>query len=354
MLNNMEVFFFRKMFCLALRKSKTLLFSHLLLVFTVSLFSNSLVIAEESTVPSPLSLDKAINYAVEHPRTQLTFKELQQHPTKQAVFLDCHNVTFNNASRVDNKRNTIQSNLIDPTERQKLQILQSFLDVSLADLNLIVINENMAGTYIDFDRAKTRAELKELSERVVANLNAEYQVIRQQYFASGATQRLTRSILAQAINHPTQLPSELNDPKSFKVPKELPELDNIYQKALINNNWINELKKKIGKEQFSLIEMELRQEILELLLRLDVLKSAKERADTDNYRRELNLDMSRTLYDMEVKASLGDSMTLQSQANLDDIHFSYCQLFTWAQLNVLQGLPILKPPAKKTDKEPQD
>lgn len=350
----MWVFFFRIIFHLSLIKLKTSLLSNLLIALSFLLLISSLARAEEPTIPSPLSLGKALSYAEGHPRTKLPFKDLQQHPTKQALFLDCHNLTFNNTSRVDNKRNTIQSNLIDPIERQKLQILKSFLDVSLADLNLIVINENMAGTYIDFDRAKTRAELKELSERVVANLNAEYQVIRQQYFASSATQRLTRSILAQAINHPTELPSELNDPKLFKIPKEIPELEDIYQQALKNNNWINEIKKEASNDHPPLIEMELRQQILELLLRLDVLKSAKERADIDNYRRELNLDMSRSLYDMEVKASLGDSMTLQSQANLDETQFSYCQLFTWAQLNVLQGLPILKPPAKKTDKEPQN
>lgn len=334
-------------------------FRRLSLIVILMLTSNGFVFAEEhpesntevNIISSPLSLEEAIGYASNHPRTRLSFQELQLYPSKQSLFLNCHNLTFNNTSSIDNRRNSIEPNLVAPLERQKLQILQYFLDVLLADLNLIVINENMAGTYIDYDRAKTRFELKQVSEVIVAGLNAEYQEVRQQFHASEATQRLTRSVLAQAINHPKQLPSELISPKLFKFPDELPELDDLVQQALDNNSWIRELKKNTSKDQFSLLKMELRQEILELILRLKVLKTAKQRADIDSYRRELNLDLSRTLYEMEVKASLGNSMSLQSKARMDDERFAYCQLLAWAQLNALQGRPLLTPPREQKKPE---
>jgi len=334
-------------------------FSQFSLIIILMLAANGFVSADEhlkvnnekDIIPSPLSLEEAIGYASNHPRTRLSFRELKLYPSKQTLFLNCHNLTFNNTNSVDNRRDSIETNLVAPLERQKLQILQYFLDVLLADMNLIVMNENMAGTYIDYDRAKTRSELKQLSEVIVAGLNAEYQEVRQQFHASEATQRLTRSVLAQAINHPRQLPSELNPPKLFKIPDELPELDDLVQQALTNNTWIKKLKKNINKDQFSLLKMDLRQQILELILRLKVLKSAKQRADTENYRRELNLDLSRTLYEMEVKASLGNSMSLQSKARMDDERYGYCQLLAWAQLNALQGRPVLNPPKDKKKPE---
>ena len=305
-------------------------------------------------IPSPLSLGKAISYAKGHPRTQLDLPEQQLFPASLPIFMDCHRLAFTNTSSIDNRRNSVESSLISPQEQQQIRILQSFFDVLLADLNNGFINEKMAGSFIDYDRAKNRFELKQLSELVVARLNAEYQIVLQQFRASEAIQRISRSTLAQALNHPKQLPSDLITPDLFEIPDKLPSLDSVYQNALKNNAWINHLKEQFSNENkkamTSLMQMSLRQQILELLLRLQVLKSAKQQAETENNLRELNLDMSRTLYDMEVKADLGNAMTLQSKAILQEERINYCQYISWAQLNALQGLTVLTPPLK-TEKD---
>ncbi len=70
---------------------------------------------------------------------------------------------------------------------------------------------------------------------------------------------------------------------------------------------------------------------------------------TVSYRRDLNLELSRALYEMEVEASLGRSMTLQSKARMNDEALNYCQNLTWAKLNALQGQDVLTPPSLKAE-----
>ena len=302
-------------------------------------------------LPSPLDLKTALSFANDHPRTKLTLEQKIHFPPPQSLFLGCHNITFNNIPIHDPLRNTLRSNLIDPIVQQELFILEAYFDVLLADASLIGINEDMAGSYIDFDRAKIRQELKQLSELTVTRLEAEYQEVRQQYFSAQATQRLTRSILAQAINHPDDLSSDLNPPLLIKPLKNQPDASELYQQSLKENAWLNKRKKNSTKEHTALIEMDLRQQILELTLRLSVLNAASLRAESEIYRRDLDLDLSRTLYEMEVKATLGRSMTLQSKARMEEDRVKYCQTLAWAQLNALIGLPILTQPKETVEAE---
>ena len=309
--------------------------------------------AEKKELPTPLDLNTALSFAKDHPRTRLTPEQQSVAPSRQPLFLDCHNLTFNNTTSIDNFRNGVTNNLITPVEQQKLAIMQYFFDVLLADSSMIGINEDMAGAFIAYDRAKTRQEYKQYSEITVAKLEAEYQKVRQQFFSGEATQRLTRSQLAQAINHPEDLSSELNPPVLIKPPKKLPGAEEIYKQSLKGNAWLKTLKKESNQDQIALIDMNLRQQVLELILRLRVLGAAKERSEAESYRRDLNLELSRALYEMEVKASLGRSMTLQSKARMNEERLNYCQNLAWAQLNALRGVDILTPPKQEKSAIPE-
>ncbi len=303
--------------------------------------------AELTPLPSPLDLESALSFAKDHPRTRLTPEQQIIVPPRQPLFLNCHDLTFNNTNSIDNYRNSVTSNLISPVEQQKLRIMQYFFDVLLADASMIGINEDMAGAYIAYDRAKTRQEYKQYSEITVAKLEAEYQNVRQQFFSGEATQRLTRSQLAQAINHPDNLSSELNPPNLLEPPKKLPDVEKVYAQSLKDNTWLKTLKEKNNNDQVVLLEMDLKQQVLELILRLRVLGAAKERSEAESYRRDLNLELSRALYEMEVKSSLGRSMTLQSKARMKEEQLNYCQTLAWAQLNALRGLDVLTPAKQK-------
>jgi len=317
----------------------------------IGLLFKPVLLQAKDELPTPLDLDTALSFAKNHPRTRLTPEQQLLLPRQQPLFLNCHDLTFNNTDTVDNHRNSVLSSLISPVEQQKLVILQYFYDVLLADSSMIGINEDMAGAYISYDRAKTRQEFKQYSELTVSRLEAIYQDVRQQFFSGEATQRITRSQLAQAINHPDDLSSELNPPVLIKTPKTLPDATDTYTSALKNNAWIATLKEKNNKDQIAIIEMNLRQQILELILRIRVLTAASVRAESEAYQRDLDLELSRALYEMEVKASLGRSMTMQSKARMEEERIGFCRTLAWAQLNALQGLPLLTPPKEQEKSE---
>gem|GEM_PF-4632036 len=70
--------------------------------------------------------------------------------------------------------------------------------------------------------------------------------------------------------------------------------------------------------------------------------------------RELYMDRSRALYDLEVKTDLGDAMIQISEAHLRDASQRFKMTLLIAQLNLLAREPIMKwdaLTAKKTDIE---
>ncbi|OQX10949.1 MAG: hypothetical protein BWK73_18940 [Thiothrix lacustris] len=318
------------------------------------LFASALLfaVAHAAEVPDPLSVDQALNFAEGHPRTQLAPEIAQRHPTPQPVYLDCHNLAYNNNTSPDNQRDRPLAALVSPLDNQRLEILQRFFDVLLADGSAVRDNENMAVYFIPLDRTRTRMELKEFSELDVAELDAEYQIVRQQGAASMASQRLTRALLAQAINNPQTLPNELNPVTLGKLPAEMPTLDELVAASLQGNKWLKERRDDANADERAVIDMELRQQILEILLRLDIFKVAEGRSKAEMLWRDYYLERSRTLYEQEVKSDIGDAMTQQSKARLQAQQIQFCQALSLAQLNALQGKPVwpLPPPAKQEEK----
>lgn len=302
-------------------------------------------------LPDPLGLEQALEYAQGHPRTQLKPDILLRHPTPQPLYLDCHNLAYNNHASPDNRRDQLLPTLVSPQVMQQLEIMQRFFDVLLADASAVRDNENMAIYYIPLDRARTRHELKEVSDLTVAELDAAYQEVRQQAAASAASQQLARALLAQSLNSPQKLPNELTPPPATDFPKELPDTNTLLEASLKDNPWFKERHTAASADERAVLEMELRQQILELLLRLDVFKVAAERNQADSTWSDYYLERSRTLYEQEVKSDLGDAMTRQSKVKLQQQQIQYCQALAWAQLNALQGKPILPLPTAAAKEE---
>jgi hypothetical protein len=90
----------------------------------------------------------------------------------------------------------------------------------------------------------------------------------------------------------------------------------------------------------ALLDMEIRQQILELVLRLDIFKVAAERNKAETLWRDYYLERSRTLYEQEVKSDIGDAMTQQSKVRLQQQQIQFCSTLALAQLNALQGKPV--------------
>jgi hypothetical protein len=303
-------------------------------------------------VPDPLGLPQALEYAADHPRvraaTDKTAGETARGalpPRAQPLYLGCHTLAFGSARGNDQRRDTTWGALLAPAVAQRLEIMQRYFDVLLADLSFMRDNEAMAVAYIQFDRAANRRELGQFSPLAVAELEAAYQQIRRRRAASDASRRLTRALLAQAMGTPEDLPKTLIAPPAPSLPEPPPALEPVIETALADNAHLRDALARGGAAEDDLLAMAVRQQALELLLRLEVLGVAAEQTRVEADWRDLKLDESRTMYEMEVTADLGYSMSQQTKAHRDRTAVQLCQALTLAELAALQGKPLLAAPA---------
>ncbi|MFN2308776.1 MAG: TolC family protein [Gammaproteobacteria bacterium] len=87
-------------------------------------------------------------------------------------------------------------------------------------------------------------------------------------------------------------------------------------------------------------ELHLRQDLQALWEEIQVLRESREEARTRLDYRELYLDRSRALYEMEVNADLGDAMVVSTEARYRQAQLDYRLLLNRARLNALLGRPI--------------
>ena len=301
-------------------------------------------------LPDPLPLEQAIGFAEKHPRVGVTADTNFKYTHQQPLYLNCHNFSYNNLSNGDEHRYSIINHLVSPENLQQLYILQSYLDVHLSDLVFMADNEKMSTAFIQYDRAKNRMELKQFSELMVAEKETDYYEELQRYRASGATQRITRSVLAQEIGSLGYIPREIIPMTAWKIPKKLPELHELLKTIEKSNQWLQKQKNNMKTSEQTLIALQLRQLVTELLLQLDILNAAHERFKKAANFQDLRLEESRTLYEQEVKSDLGDAMAQQTEVQFQQQRVAYCLNMTWAQLNILQGKKILAAPPQ-TNKE---
>jgi outer membrane protein TolC len=113
--------------------------------------------------------------------------------------------------------------------------MEKYFAVLTADNYFISENEALAMGFIHYDNALQDQELGLVAEIEVLRLQAEYEVTRQKRYLAEQQQRLTRAILAEAMGHPEQLPSELEVPK-INPTRALPDdFDILVNRALLNS-----------------------------------------------------------------------------------------------------------------------
>jgi outer membrane protein TolC len=124
---------------------------------------------------------------------------------------------------------------INANQHQYITVMKRYFDVVLADLQFYRYNEEMAVAYIRYDRMQIRAKLGQFTEVDVAEKYKEYQRIRRLRTQSESQQRVTRSLLAQALNRPNNLPTTVAKPEIDSISRELPDVDS-FQKSVNQNN----------------------------------------------------------------------------------------------------------------------
>jgi len=294
----------------------------------------------------------------------------------------------------------------DTLNRHRIEIISSYLAVLLADIRYARDNEAMATGYVQFDRARQRNKLGQVSDVEMLKLENQFQVLRRAYFHSQAEQRNTRARLANAVDRPGELVATLIEPE-LKVPLDkLPEYEELRDRALASNpvlaalrlqvsaaeervrearsdgkpviegearvseyaremgsydKWrigivvdvplitSDSVKASVARRNAELIdlrarlrdtEMAVSQQLLESWQALQSLKVGREQTDIQQQYRELYLDRSRTLYQMEAQADLGDAMVEITEARLQKSMVEYQLAIEWAKIQALTGQQV--------------
>lgn len=135
---------------------------------------------------------------------------------------------------------------INAQQRQYINVMKRYFDVVLADLQFYRYNEEMAVAYIQFDRMQIREKLGQYTESDVAEKDVEYKRIRRLRTHSQNQQRVTRSLLAQALNKPNSLPSTVEKPELNIISRKLPEIEELQKKVKDNNPVLGALRAKLA------------------------------------------------------------------------------------------------------------
>ena len=312
------------------------------------------------------------------------------------------------ASRIQAAQQNVESqNFIyqDFRQQRRIEIMQRYFDVVLADLQFYQANEAMAVAFIELDKRRDRNELGQLSDVSVLQQEAEYQKIRKQRFESQNRQRITRSRLAYILGRPGQLPDTVVRPVNLPhLSRSLPEVETLQEQALKNSRVLRALRAQVAAAQaevaaaragdnpvlyggaeanayskeranydkwrvgvhlevplttggrvdadtakqqaeiyrlqaeLSIAEEQIQQTILELWLELDALRIQREQMRAQKDYRELDLDRSRALYELEVKTNLGNSMVEYTGAEREMVMTEFRIALAWEQIDNLSGL----------------
>ena len=303
--------------------------------------------------------------------------------------------------------NAREADLTTVLDKRRLEIMARYFDVLLADMKHTVDNELMSVYYVNFDQGKDRLARGQISSVELVELESRYLDTLEKRNASAQRQRITRAMLANAMNRPGDLPGDLEDPKLSGNQRILPDYETLLP-ILLNNNprlhaqqemlaasqkrleslhaengptldaevqaadysrtaatrdnlsaglilsWPlyqgNRSDSRVAREmaQFNKLQagteklkMDLTQALLETYLDITQLQNTARSAAQKNIDyRDLQLERSRGLYELELKSNLGTSMVETSDARLRARRNEYQLALGFARLEALMGKPL--------------
>ena len=291
--------------------------------------------------------------------------------------------------------------------QHRLTIMAAYFDALLADFANGRNEEDVKITFVYADRAEKRNELGMVSDIDVLEAQSNYQASRVRLHRSRALQRTTRANLANALNTPENLPSEISLPDLPSNNRDIPRSVDAWltvsekqnplllalqakmiskQKQLASardianpvlsagaevsaytresggyDNWragvsldiplptSGKTKAAVADKRASLLKVkaeleqqrrEVRQDVLESWSDLQTLKIEGDRVEAAMDFRDLYLDRSRALYQLEVKTDFGDAMLRSHEAHLEELKNRFTIALTWARLEALLGQTV--------------
>lgn len=302
-------------------------------------------VAEQAPLPEPLTLESVLALVPRDLPTEVLSRQYQETAIRARAY-ECRAQDRSGASDGAVAGGCGYWHLLTPAQQSRLQVMRRFLDVVEADVAMAREDEAMAVAYVELDRARNREELGQYSKVKRSGLDLEYQAVRTNRSVSQARQRVTRSLLAVAIGRPGQLPSDVEAPVMPDWPEALPAVDDLVAQAVERNpvlaDWRGRVDTDVSAAPLAAhLELDLRQAVLELWLSYTTLRARRDADVTREDFRDLSLERSRTLYELEAKADLGDAMTQQTAARLARVETNHRIFLLLATLNALRGLPVL-------------
>lgn len=292
---------------------------------------------------------------------------------------------------------------LDTRQRRRIEIMQRFFEVILADLRYAADNEIMALTYVSLDRGRDRHDLGQVSDVDLLELESRYQQTLVTRTLSQKRQASSRLQLALALNRPEELPRELTRPVLAGIGREIPEVQDLYARAKTLNPALQALRREAeaarqalaaerarrrpvltaegeaawyereftsrdelratlnlriplyqgGEDRAAIAaglarwheqearlaqaELDLRQTVLDLVQEAETRKIERKAAQIKISYRDLYLDRSRALYELEVRTDLGDAMAQMSVAQWEAAQAEFRLALTWAKMDALTG-----------------
>ena len=98
-------------------------------------------------------------------------------------------------------------------------------------------------------------------------------------------------------------------------------------------------------------ELDLRQTVLDLVQEAETRKVERAAAQVKIGYRDLYLDRSRALYELEVRTDLGDAMTQMTTAQWEAAQAEFRLALTWAKIDALTGQLL---PGHQMETKPQE
>ena len=340
----------------------------------------SIAVADStSTLPDPLSLQQVMQMAdqpdhfilinaqskIVQSKSELELAEsslgFSAQLELQAAYVEASNIAFdqsNNDSRAilrlikplydfggsdrkiqaaDIEQQAWQANMVYVIAQRKIEIAKSFFEVILSDLRYAWDNEALAVAYVRHESEKDRYALTQISDLELLESENRYMDTLHTRSASEVAQRHSRAILAEVLNRPTQLPSNLVMPELVFLQSELPDYALLVDKVLLTNPQI-----KLAEKQYNAAEQRLQAENSQLSPLLSAELKISEHARTtssDDMRASLNLTMP--LYEsssIKSRMSMARAILLKQRANLLSIKSQVRK----QALNLWQNVALLK------------
>ena len=179
---------------------------------------------------------------------------------------------------------------LNARQNQYIKVMQRYFDVVLADLQFYRYNEEMAVAYIQFDRIQIRQKLGQHTEVEVAEKEFEYNRIRRLRTYSQNQQRVTRSLLAQALNRPDNLPATVARPDVKVNSRKLPEIEKAQQLARKNNPVLRSLRANLTAAK-NKIQFAQASDNPVLTGKLEAYNYTRETRSSDKWRAQVTLDI---------------------------------------------------------------